>query len=573
MNDQAHGMRRSVREIFGLIFRVLSPESNFYWLAVIYGVGISLLSLATPISVQMLINTVANTGLTVSLVVLSLTLFVLLVLSGLLNALRIHVMDVFQRRLYARLVSEITLKAIYALNPFFPDQSLGALFNRYFDIVIVQKNLPNMLIAGFTIILQTVVGFILVSLYHPLFLLFNLVMIFVIWLIWIIWGGRAMRSAIQVSHTKHAAAAWLESLAESNGFFKTDRHISEALNRADAVTRNYITEHKRHFSHHFAQTICFLMLFALASASLLGLGGWLVIQGELSLGQLVAAELVLSVAFYGVSQLGTYLGYFYELCGAIDEIALFETIEQEEATGSVVSFEDSNLEFVKVTSQSLGSTVLDFKLPGAARVMGLTEDQRVQRAIANLLRRHERPTGGYVAVGGVDISSILPHTFRQQVMYLARPNLVEMSIREYLDLSGTQDSLTRNLEVIATVGLEAAIARLPQGLETRLSTTGWPLTISESMRLRLAAAIIARPRVLVLNQLYDVMPDEVLQRSLDLLQERSQTLVIYFTGRPRELGFTRYLHLGVHEQQVFDSLAELSLATRPDDQLPADVPA
>ena len=80
--------------------------------------------------------------------------------------------------------------------------------------------------------------------------------------------------------------------------------------RTDAVTADYITHHQLHFRHHFAQTVSFLVVYALASAGLLGLGGWLVIQGQLSLGQLVAAEVVLSVAFFGVTQLGIYLGVF-----------------------------------------------------------------------------------------------------------------------------------------------------------------------------------------------------------------------------------------------------------------------
>jgi ABC-type bacteriocin/lantibiotic exporter with double-glycine peptidase domain len=62
----------------------------------------------------MLINTVANMGLTTPLVVLSLSLFFLLLLAGGLNALRIYILDVFGRRFYARMVSEISLRTIYA---------------------------------------------------------------------------------------------------------------------------------------------------------------------------------------------------------------------------------------------------------------------------------------------------------------------------------------------------------------------------------------------------------------------------------------------------------------------------
>jgi ABC-type bacteriocin/lantibiotic exporter with double-glycine peptidase domain len=303
---------------------------------------------------------------------------------------------------------------------------------------------------------------------------------------------------------------------------------------------------------------------------LLGLGGWLVIQGQLSLGQLVAAELVLSVAFFGVSQLGTYLAYFYELCASIEELSLFDKIEQEKETGEVVTLESSSLKVSGAATRALQSTDIDFELPAGMRVMGIAESHAVQRSLMDLLRRYERPARGFVTVGGIDIMSILPHTLRQHVIYLARPTLVEMTMREYLDLSGSKDNLKRDLEVLEAVGLSDAIARLPDGLDTHLSVSGWPLSINETMQLRLAAAIIAEPRVLVLNQLFDVMPEDVLKRALDLLQSSCDTLVIYFTGKARDVGFNRYLHLGHNEQIVYDSLDTL-IRDRADDELRASI--
>lgn len=560
MADHSLARSRPLGEVFSFLAAILGPEASFYYLAAIYGVGISLLSLATPISVQMLINTVANTGMTLSLVVLSLALLALLLLSALLNALRVHVMDLFARRFYARMVSEIALRSIYALNPFFQDRRMGALFNRYFDIIIVHKTLPYLLIGGFTVLLQAGVGFVLVSLYHPLFLVFNLVMVALIAAIWFIWGGRAIRSAIGVSHQKHATAAWLESLGDSNGFFKTERHIADAIRRTDEATSAYLDQHARHFRHHFAQTLSFLLLYALASAALLGLGGWLVTQGQLSLGQLVAAELVLSVAFFGVSQLGTYFTYFYDVCGAVDELSLFYDIEQEDPSGESVGFpDDASLKLVDATGDARGQSVtLNFAIPSGARVMGVAESHGIQRELTSLLRRQLRPRGGYLAIGGVDIMGIHPHLVRQRVIVLDRPNFAEITIREYLDLSGSDNSAVRDLEVLRTVGLERVIAQLEGGLDARISSTGWPLTIAESMRLKLAAAIIARPRVLVLNQLFDGMPDAVLKRSLDMLQRNSTTTVIYFSGRRRELGFDSYLYLGLREQRLYDTFDALA---------------
>lgn len=559
MADKLLTHRIDLQEFFAFFRQILGPERPFYSLAIVYGIGISLLSLATPISVQMLINTVANTGLTTPLVVLSVTLFVLLLMAGALNALRVHLTDLFARRFYARMVSEISLRSVYALNPFFQDYSMGTLFNRYFDIIIVQKTLPNLLVGGFTILLQAVVGFVLVSLYHPLFLVFNLIIVALVWLIWAIWGRRAVQSAIVVSHRKHAAAAWLEGLGTSNGFFKSRRHIREAIRRTDAVTREYIEGHSRHFRHHFAQTICFLVLYAAASASLLGLGGWLVIEGQLTLGQLVAAELVLSVVFVGLSQLGTYLAYFYELCGAIDELSLFMRVEQEAPGEGQEAFQaDAALEFVNARGDARGTlATMNFRIPGGARVMGAAELHGVQRELTNFLKRHVPPEAGYVTLGGIDIRGIPAHSLRQQIIVLDRPNAIEMTVREYLELSGEGASAQTIVEVLRAVGLEGAIAQLDDGLDTRIAATGWPLTISETMQLKLASAIIARPKVLVLNQLFDTMNDATLKQSLDRLQQDGDTTVLYFSGRNRHVGFTHYLFLGQKEQSLFGSFAAL----------------
>ena len=191
-----------LRDLWQWVGPIIGPEKNFFWLAIIYGVGISLLSLATPISVQLLINSIASTALPVPLFTLSAVLLVLLLVSGLFGALRSYMMELFRRRFMARLVAEVTLRAINAANPFFQDSRRIDLFNRYFEIINIQKVIPSLLIGGFTIVLQAGVGFIVTSFYHPFFLAFNIVVVLIVWLIWGVWARGAMKTSIIVSHEK-----------------------------------------------------------------------------------------------------------------------------------------------------------------------------------------------------------------------------------------------------------------------------------------------------------------------------------------------------------------------------------
>ncbi|MEM1381175.1 MAG: ABC transporter ATP-binding protein [Pseudomonadota bacterium] len=561
MADGHHQL--SARHIVGLVIDILKTERGFLGLAAVYGIGISLLSLATPIAVQVLINAVGYTGLAVPLVVLSITLFLLLVGSGLMNALRVHLMEIFSRRFYARLVSEISLIALYAQNPFFLDEGRGALFNRYFDIMQVQKAVPVLMVGGFTVILQVLVGFVLTSFYHPWFLMFNIVVSSLIWAIWMIWGPAAIRTAVELSQAKHRSAAWVQGLGASNGYFKSDEHIAYALRRTDESTCDYVSAHRKHFRRHFAQTVSFLMLYAAASAALLGLGGWLVIQGQLTLGQLVAAELVLSVAFFGVSQLGTYLTYFYDTCAACEELSLFYGVAQEEPSGEEQpSMTDASVAFHGVRGTARGREVeFNIEIESGMKIQANASAHGTQRLFTNLLKRFEEPRGGYITLGGDDLLAKDVKSLRREVIVLDRPTLVEMPMREYLRLAAKSASSSEMIRVLDTVGLMGVIEELEDGLDTMLSTTGWPLSIGEAMRLKLAAAILSQPSVLVLNQLYDTLPTEMLRRAVETVVTDGNTpaTVIVFTSREDDLKLGNYLWMESDSQDLlsdFNSFAQ-----------------
>ena len=559
---QNYGSQISLVKFFRIFFDILKPEANFYWLAAVYGIGISLLSLATPISVQMLINTIANTALTAPLVMLSLTLFGLLLMSSLLYALRVHLMEIFARRFYARMVAEISLISVYAQNPFFNDERRGSLFNRYFDVVYVQTAIPILFIGGFTTLLQIAVGFVLVSLYHPYFLGFTLIMIATIWIVWLTWGSRALRTGVDVSHAKHATAAWLETIGGSNGFFKSQRRIDYALDKTDDFTGNYIRQRKRHFRHLFSQTIAFLVMYAAASAVLLGLGGWLVIQNQLTLGQLVAAELVLSAAFLGVAQLGSYLGYFYDLFAAVEEISQFYDVEQEQPKDAdPIEGSDHSIVFKGVRGKARHEEAqFDLEVSSGAIIMAAASQHGVQRLFTDLLKMHALPQSGFATLGGVDMKAIEPHHLRRNIHVLDRPSIVEMTIREYLALSCPDTAPQRMIGALETVGLSPLMSTLEKGLDTPLASTGYPLSPVELQQLKLANALLERPRILVLSRLFDLLDPEPIERAVTELRAQAYSTVIYFSNRRIDLGFDRFLYLEAHQQRYFATFEEFSAA-------------
>ncbi len=549
------------REALRWMMELLRPERPFFMVALVYGIGISILSLATPISVQMLINSVANTALVTPLFTLAGALLFLLLIAVLLSALRVYIMEIFARRFYARMVADITLKAIYARNPFFQDARQEDLFNRYFDVVTVQKAVPSLLIGLFTIVLQAGVGFVVTSFYHPFFLAFNLIVVLLCFLILITLTRGAVRSGLALSHKKYEAARWLENVGTSNGFYKSHRHVGYAMDKSEAVTDGYIKARQKHFRYSYAQTIAFLLLYALASATLLALGGWLVIQESLSIGQLVAAELILSAAFFGIGQIGSYLDTTYDLVAASEEIGLIVAEVEQEETGHDKSIDNSpshngalKLKRVELEHDNLKAH-FNFTIPAGSKLIARGEDTPTKRLFTHALKRHIVPSSGMITLGDEDISVKDTFTLRSEVIVLDRSDIVETTIREYLSLASPNMPSSHMLMLIEKVGLGERVTGLRDGLDTVLSASGWPLSFAEVMQLKLASALCKEPNLLVLSPLFDMLDPQMLARVTDDLAKTGSS-IIYFSFRNTDIGNDHYLWLGKQKQIITTSQTE-----------------
>ena len=231
---------------------LLKPEASFYKVVLVYSLAISLLTLAVPLSVQLLVDTVANIALPRAVFLIASLLFALLFFSGVMYALRSYAMEIFSRRLYARISSEIAMTAMLAESDYFEEHQQADLFNRYFDIVTLKKSVPSILTNGFTLLLQAMIGFTVVSFYHFYLFVYCLVLVTLIWIIWKIWGWAAINTAFRLSQSKYDTATWLQSLAVTNESYRTTLDPTFAIEETDRLVAEHIYCQRRHFRHTFA---------------------------------------------------------------------------------------------------------------------------------------------------------------------------------------------------------------------------------------------------------------------------------------------------------------------------------
>ena len=136
-----------------------------------------------------------------------------------------------------------------------------------------------------------------------------------------------------------------------------------------------------------------------------------------------------------------------------------------------------------------------------------------------------------------------------------------MTIREYLALSCPDTAPQRMLGALETVGLADTITTLEKGLDTPLASTGYPLSAVELQQLKLANALLERPRILVLSRLFDLIDPEPIARAVTELRAQAYSTVIYFSNRRIDLGFDRFLYLEANRQRMFDRFEDFAAAS------------
>lgn len=379
------------------------------------------------------------------------------------------------------------------------------LVNRFFEIASVQKIVPKFVTESALLILQIIFGLILVTFYHPSLLLFNLFIIFCVYIIWSCFYKKSTLTAFDESRRKYDMAGWLEEIARNSDNFKSQTAQKYARLKVDFLTNQYLKERKNHFRYLFKQVIALFLLYAIANSALLIFGGFLVINEKLSLGQLVASELILSAILYRISRFGKDFEAFYDLNAACEKLSQFYNIPTIKNQG--LDLEDSNLdiEFKNVQTKFLKQNhQFNLKFEHNKSYLISTDNSSTQEILINLIKSYEKCDSGEVLINKTNINKINPEILHGRISTINNSPFIEDNLREYLTLNLKQ--CDRNLEqLLEDLGVLSFMKRNKLDLDSRIIASGWPFLDNERIIIKVAKAILEDPKIIIINEIFDTV--------------------------------------------------------------------
>ncbi len=521
------------------LIELMRADHADLWLVLGLALGSGLLALSSPVAVQALVNTVAMSGMGQPLLVLSTILFLFLTFAGAVHVLQSYLVEIVQRRIFVRLATDLAYRLPRVHSDAYEHHHGPELVNRFFDVLTVQKAGSSLLLDGLSTVVQTLVGLIVLAFYHPFLLAFDVVLVLAIFFIIFVLGRGGVATAIQESLSKYALVAWLEIIAGNMQTFKFNGGPELAAKRTDALALAYLDAKRTHYQILLRQIVGSVTLYAIAQTALLAIGGYLVIDGHLTLGQLVAAELIVSAALVSLVKFGKHLEGYYDLMAGADKIGhlLDLPLEREYGIAPVmagpVSLAVKGLSFGFGAKQPVFSNLTILVQPGE-KVAVSGGHGSGKSTLAALLCGLRQPGKGHIEINGVDLGNLRLEALRNRIAVVGRVEIVEDSLFENVRLGRAELGLDEVEQALDAIGLMGETAGLPEdGLDTDLSPSGAPLSATQAQLLMLARAIAGCPALLILDGLLDEMDEATRERIAPALfaADAPWTLLV-LTGSP-----------------------------------------
>lgn len=486
------------------LLRAFVLERREISVVLVYGVAMAVASLAVPVVAQALVTSISATAMVQPIVVLSVLLLLALAAVGVLQVLQLRVVERIHRRLWVRGVTDWLRRTPRTSRDNRQVASNRELCNRFLDLAILQKDFASLLLDGTSLVLVTLASLVMLAFYHPVLLAFDLVLIVCIGLV-LLAGMGAEARAIRESDCKWSLFAWMDDVAGTRVMFADPRGRALSDTRGELLLRDWLLARGRYFDAILRHVIAGLGLQTLATVAVLGIGGWLVVERELTLGQLVAASVLVSQIGAGVGRLGRQLDPIYEGVAAVATMGKTLDAELEPTGGEILAPSDRPMRVELVDAETEQPILTIEPRERLALVGGSDSHSRVLDALFGLFGRTHLPKVS-ARLDGYEVHHLELDSLRGQVALVRGGEVVCASMLENLVGSehwpGDRSELHALLDLVE---LRHTILTLPGGFEQELIPDGddGPLTPSETRRLALVRALLAHPRLLLLDLALD----------------------------------------------------------------------
>ncbi|SIS86227.1 ABC-type bacteriocin/lantibiotic exporter, contains an N-terminal double-glycine peptidase domain [Zobellia uliginosa] len=491
-----------------------------------YAIFAGLVNLSLPLGIQSIINLIQGAEISTSWIILVVLVTGGVAFAGILRIMQMRIVENMQQKIFTRASFEFTYRfpkiKMSELRDYYPPE----LANRFFDTLNVQKGLSKLLLDVPAALLQIVFGLLLLSFYHPFFIIYGILLLVLVYLVFRFTVQKGMDTSLDESKSKYKVAHWIQEVARSLVSFKLSGRTSLAVDKNDVLVTDYLKARESHFRVLLMQFVQLIGFKVLVTAGLLIIGGLLVLNQEMNIGQFVAAEIIILLVITSVEKLIRGFETFYDLLTSLEKLGqvVDKDLEDQEGTYPLDENEPLTVELNKVSfrTNSKDNILSDISLriiPGSRQlIVGANGSGKstLLRLIAGIIE----PNEGTVYVNDFSLSGINSNHYRSFLgQSMTEESPFEGTILENITF-GDQSISHKDLHwAMESVGLLQFVKEQPNGLDTIIHPEGQQIPYTVARKIVLARSIVRKPKLLLLNDPLNQFDEPEAQRLMTFLTD------------------------------------------------------
>jgi ABC-type bacteriocin/lantibiotic exporter with double-glycine peptidase domain len=515
------------------ILKVLRLDKQEITSVYFYAVLNGLIQLSLPLGIQSIISFVLGGSISTSLVVLIILVVVGVFLAGLVQVNQMKIIEKVQQKIfvrysleYANRIPRLDMKSV---DSFY----LPELVNRFFDTISLQKGISKLLLDIPTASIQILFGLILLSFYHPIFIVFSFLLVAIISAILYYSGSKGLETSFAESRYKYRVAGWLEELARVVKSFKFSKGTKLNLRRTDVLVNAYLNARTSHFRVLLFQYWALVSFKVVITAAMLIVGSILLINQQLNLGQFIAAEIVILLILNSVEKLIINIDKVYDVLTSVEKLSMI-TDKPLDKDGFIEMPKTPNgmqVQLNNLTFELQGKVILkdiSFVVEAGKRIAIMGADGSGKSTILRLISGVFPEYEGGIIVDNVPLCNYLVESYQHQTgVLINQQDIFYGTLMENITMGDNKIRPDEIMLLSSKIGLSDFIQGQPNGFSTMLDPVGKRLSNSVIQKILLLRALINQPRLLLLEEPWRGLEDHNRHKTQDYLLEELKGVTVF----------------------------------------------
>ena len=532
----------SLPKAFNRLYELLKIEKKELTRVYFYALLSGFILLSLPLGIQAIVNLLFGGTINTSLVVLICIVILGVLFAGLLQIAQMKIIEQIQQRVFTRLtfayayrIPKINLLSIDAYY-------LPELVNRFFDTSTLQKGFSKLLIDFPSASIQIVFGLLLLSLYHPIFIVLAVVICLLAIALFKLTSKKAFETSMSESDYKYDVAHWLEEISRNVKTFKLHQQHELHLNKTDKLVTGYLDARQSHFSVLIVQYKIMIAFKVLITAAMLIIGAVLFMRQQINLGQFIAAEIIIISILTSVEKMIISLDVVYDVLTALEKLnKVLDNPEDENLTTANQKQLDTPNIAIKITDLSfsyakktiLNNLNLEIKAGEKICVVGTAGSGK--STLIKLLAGFYSNFSGNILYNNIPIKVIDRDVLSTKVAILfADDEIFSGSLLDNLTMGNHSIHQAEIDKACEIVGLTGYINRLQLGYGEFLDTQGKKLSYNIVQKILLARCLVFNPSIVLIEDGWQGIEPKIRTQIINYLTDKNNAFTLITITNDKE---------------------------------------